>query len=174
MCYRKRLIVPVLLVFFLFFMIPVAAQQEKPVMSQQEKSVPEARNWYDGFMFNDRSYTFEFIRVLGAAAGGGSDLGECIEAARHIGDGDDESWYREWMKRADRLYGLAQKWEKEGHPVSARETYLRACNYYRSASFYMDEPEKRALAVAAWKRSRECFLNAISSLPLCQGCQDSL
>lgn len=161
----KRPIVHILLVLFIFLIIPVAARQKKPVTAQQGKSVTEARNWYDGFMFNDKSYTFEFIRVLGASAGGGSDLGECIETARHICDGDDESWYREWMKRADRLYEMAQKWEKEGHTVSARKTYLRACNYYRSASFYMDEPEKRALAVAAWKRSRECFLSAISSFP---------
>jgi pimeloyl-ACP methyl ester carboxylesterase len=153
----RKLFLSVLLFFILLLAAPAMAQQAEPAM--------KAQNWYDGFMFKDSSNTFEFIRVLGAAAGGGADLGECIETARHIDNGDDESWYREWMRRADYLCALAEKWDKEAHVVSAREAYLRACNYYRSASFYMDSPENRARSVAAWKKSRECFLSAISSLP---------
>jgi len=154
---RKWLIRSLLIAFLYLSFAHMAAGEEN--------SPPGPRNWYDGFMFRDKSYTFEFIRALGAASGGGGDLGECIDTARHIKDGDDVSWYREWMKTADRLAGLAEKWDREGHRVSARETYFRACNYYRSASFYMDEPENRDRAVAAWKKSRDCFLLAISGLP---------
>lgn len=121
-------------------------------------------NWYDDLIFSDKSYTFEFIRALGNAPGGGSDIGECIATARGIRDGDDESWYREWMRTADRVCGLADKWEQEGHHISAREAWLRACNYYRQASFYMDEPENRPRAVDAWKKSRDCFHKAIASM----------
>ncbi len=38
----------------------------------QSSSDPRPINWYDDFVFQDKSFTFEFIRLLGHAYGGGA------------------------------------------------------------------------------------------------------
>jgi len=147
----------------------VTACSQAPAKGPQETAEQhaeiQAKNWYDGFLFNDQSYVFEFIRALGSAYYQGADIGECVATAREIKDGDDESWYREWKKTADRIYLLADKWEKQGYTVSARKAYFRASGYYRSASFYMDSPENRPRAMEMWAKSKESFMKAIASLP---------
>jgi pimeloyl-ACP methyl ester carboxylesterase len=151
--------------FIMLLLLATALLPLHQASAGPEKTSLEGRNWYDGFMFTDRNYCFEFIRALGASTGGGADIGECIDTARRITEGDNESWYREWLKKGDYLFGLAEQWEKEGHQVSARETYLRASTYYRSASFFLVAPEERARSVEAWKKSRTSFLRAIAGLP---------
>ena len=115
-------------------------------------------------IFKDKSFIFEFIRTIGYSYEGGADIGECVSTARRIKDGDMQSWYDEWLKTANRVYDLAKGFEKKGNTVSAREAYLRASNYYRSAGFYMHSKTARPKALKTWKKSRESFLKAIASL----------
>ena len=133
------------------------------------KTEPEtpagAENWYDNLIFTDKSFIFEFIRTVGYSYEGGADIGECVSTARRIKDGDIRSWYKEWLRTADRIYNLAEGFEKEGNIVSAREAYFRASNYYRSAGFYMHAEPDRPKALKSWQRSRESFRKAIASLP---------
>ncbi|NQU74492.1 MAG: serine hydrolase [Candidatus Omnitrophica bacterium] len=127
--------------------------------------VTTPENWYDDLIFEDKSFVFEFVRAMGYSYSGGADTGECVQTARRIKDGDIHSWYAEWLKTADRLYGFAQKLEKEGNVVSAREAYFRASNYYRVAGFYMHAEANRPESLTSWQKSRESFLKAISTLP---------
>ena len=53
--------------------------------------------------FKDESFAFEFVRNLGFMYYGGSDLGEMMATAVQIKEGDFESWFSEWDKRARRL-----------------------------------------------------------------------
>jgi pimeloyl-ACP methyl ester carboxylesterase len=123
-------------------------------------------NWYDGFLFQNQSMTYEFIRALGYTYAQGADIGECISTAKKIQmDETPETWYQAWLETANRIYLLGQKFGAEGDVVSARMAYLRASNYYRSASFYMDAPENRKKAISAWKMSQQSFLLAIESMP---------
>ncbi len=131
----------------------------------QSSSDPRPINWYDDFVFQDKSFTFEFIRLLGHAYGGGADLGECVKTARLIRDGDDYSWYQQWSATADRVATWARDYEKAGHVVSAREAYLRASNYYRAAGFYLHDKEHLPLALETSRKSRECFQKAIVFMP---------
>jgi len=131
-------------------------------------SGPSPTNWYDGFLFEDASLTFEFIRSLGYACQGGADLGECISTARRVKAGDSQSWYDEWKKTADRLYAHALKMKAAGNEISAREAYLRASCYYRCAGFYMRAETELPAALISWNKSRECFRAAIASLPFVQ------
>ncbi len=73
-------------------------------------------------------------RVLFSASYGGSDFGECRATMARIGDaGDADAWYREWFATADQLARSAAESEAGGHVVSAREAYVRAAGYYRTA-----------------------------------------
>lgn len=89
--------------------------------------------------FKDESFAFEFVRNLGFMYYGGSDLGEMIATAEGITEGDFESWYSGWHKRAERTLARAEADLSAGHFVSARESYLRASTYFRTAEFYLHE-----------------------------------
>lgn len=112
-------------------------------------------------VFNDEAYYYQLLRSLGLTYGGGADINECLWTAHRISEGDDENWYEEWNKTAKRVLAIAEKSEKGGHPVSAREAYLRASNYFRTAEFFFHADLSDTRAYDAWKMSRECFLRAI-------------
>jgi alpha-beta hydrolase superfamily lysophospholipase len=113
------------------------------------------------FLFKDEAYSFETLRAAGSAPYGGADLGEIIATARAIGKGDDDSWLREWRATAQRVHSLADACLAGGHRVSAREAYLRASNYYRTAEFFKREHPSRDDDVLALSRmSRDTFVQA--------------
>jgi pimeloyl-ACP methyl ester carboxylesterase len=86
---------------------------------------------------NDESFAFEFVRNLGFMYYGGSDLGEMIATAGLIKEGDEESWFTEFDKLARRILSRADASLAAGHRESAREAYLRASTYFRTAEFYL-------------------------------------
>jgi dienelactone hydrolase len=86
---------------------------------------------------NDGSFAFEFVRNLGFMYYGGSDLGEMIATAGLIKEGDEESWFTEFDQLARRILSRADDSLAAGHLVSAREAYLRASTYFRTAEFYL-------------------------------------
>lgn len=113
------------------------------------------------FLFNDDSFSFETLRGAGFSVDGGADLGEIIVAVSAIGEGDEEAWHREWKALANRIADLGDASLKAGHKVSARESFLRASNYYRMAEFYrrehpLNDPEVTTLS----RHSRDTFKQA--------------
>jgi hypothetical protein len=109
----------------------------------------------------DPEYGFQCLRTASAAVGGGADLGECLVTAAAITSGDDESWYRAWNTIAERLEKEATASVKSGHTQSACSAFFRACNYYRTAEFFLhtspDDPRIKELG----KRMNRCFTTAI-------------
>lgn len=105
-------------------------------------------------------FEFEWIRALGQASTGGALLGECLAAAHVIRDGDFASWTRVWAELGDRMLAQGNAAEAAGYRVTARDLYLRASNYHRSAAFYAspEEPSHRKLFMA----SRSSFHQAIA------------
>ncbi|MEU3985145.1 alpha/beta fold hydrolase [Streptomyces sp. NPDC026672] len=103
------------------------------------------------FLFDNESFSFETLRAAGFAPYGGADLGEIVTTARRIGEGDEESWHRSWKATAERVREIADRALADGHRVSAREAFLRASNYYRTAEFFLrdhpaDDPEVTLLS----------------------------
>ncbi len=104
------------------------------------------------------SFTFNFVRTLSVAATGGADLNECLAAASAIRDNDTASWIAAWAALARKVEAEAQAAFEAGQVVTARQAWLRASNYYRSAMFLMprlDPDLDRTIA-----RSRACFQRA--------------
>lgn len=113
------------------------------------------------FLIKDEAYSFETLRAAGSAPYGGADLGEVIATSRAIRRGDDESWLREWRATAQRVHTLADACLNAGHRVSAREGYLRASNYYRTAEFFRrKKPTGDDEVLALSRLSRETFVRA--------------
>lgn len=118
------------------------------------------------FLFHDESFRFEALRALSYAAYAGADIGEVISTASRIPDGDEAAWYTQWRALAERVEGAAAVSAAAGHTVSAREGYLRASNYYRSAEFYLrDDPDHDPRVHDTGQRAVAAFTRAAALLP---------
>ncbi|MFI1397092.1 hypothetical protein [Streptomyces sp. NPDC020681] len=82
---------------------------------------------------DDVQFWFETLRLFGHASYGGSDFGEIVATASRIAPGDYDSWHDAWLETADRVSAEAAT----AHPVSARDGFLRASTYYRSAEHFL-------------------------------------
>jgi alpha-beta hydrolase superfamily lysophospholipase len=86
---------------------------------------------------NNIQFWYETLRSMSHIAYGGADFGEVVATGERIVEGDYDSWYVEWLATADRVSAEADKALAAGHDVSARDGFLRASNYYRSAEFFL-------------------------------------
>jgi len=118
--------------------------------------------------FQDQTFGFEFLRLLGETVYGGADINECFTTASRIREGDYESWYQEWSRTAQRIQAIAEKCLAQGHTISAREAFLRASNYYRCAEFFMhmEIGKNDPRALETYEKSLACFHQGIAYLPL--------
>ena len=110
--------------------------------------------------FKDLMYDRQATATLACTYYGGADLGECLTTTRQIQEGDAEGWYREWTATADRVFDLAEKSAAAGHRVSAREAYLRACNYYRASYPFLFGTPVDPRLIEAFDREVYAFLKA--------------
>jgi pimeloyl-ACP methyl ester carboxylesterase len=110
-------------------------------------------------VFSNRDFTFQLIRTAGASPSA-ADLGECLETARKVRDGDIESWYREWYALAEQVRDLGEYYESSGNIQSARDAYVRASNYYRNAGFFLSEQPIDPRIRDTWTKSVNIFRKA--------------
>jgi alpha-beta hydrolase superfamily lysophospholipase len=105
-------------------------EQEK---KSAQKETYDAHRSYTRFHFEDDEMDFAFQWVLGSIPNGGGEIGEAFYVAGNIEDGNPESWQNEWEKMARRKEVRAKGALENGHKITARENYLKASNYYRTA-----------------------------------------
>ncbi|MFD5575551.1 alpha/beta hydrolase family protein, partial [Streptomyces cadmiisoli] len=106
---------------------------------------------------NNTQFWYETLRSMSHIAYGGADFGEVVSTASRITEGDYDSWYTEWFATAGRVSSEAEKALAAGHRVSARDGFLRASNYYRSAEFFLHGKDCDPRHDHAYDRSVECF-----------------
>ncbi|WP_042389770.1 alpha/beta hydrolase family protein [Streptacidiphilus melanogenes] len=106
---------------------------------------------------NNIQFWYETLRSMSHIAYGGADFGEVVATAERITEGDYDSWYVEWLATADRVSREAEKALAAGHRVSARDGFLRASNYYRSAEFFLHGHPCDPRHDHAYDRSVQCF-----------------
>jgi pimeloyl-ACP methyl ester carboxylesterase len=99
----------------------------------------------------------EALRTLAHMQFGGADLGECLVTMQRVPPGDMKAWYREWNATAERVQSIAQACERNGRDVSAREAWLRASNYYRTAWLMLFGAPTAPEVRVAFGREAECF-----------------
>ncbi|MER7679203.1 alpha/beta fold hydrolase [Streptomyces sp. NPDC096934] len=85
----------------------------------------------------DENFWFETLRSLGHITYGGAEFGEVEATAERITPGDYDSWFDEWYATAERIRADADAARARGHMNTARDSYLRASNYYRTAEFFL-------------------------------------
>jgi len=111
-------------------------------------------------VFSDPQYSFQTLRALGYAASGGADAGEVLKTAYAITEGDDENWYREWLKTAREREAAAEDFLARGKEASARQEFFKASNYYRTAEFFLHVNPADPRILETWAKSVETFQKA--------------
>lgn len=117
-----------------------------------------ARSWNSLGTFKDHEMDWAFKRTLQYANSNGADIGDCLSVVPQIDERDIETWINAWASLGRRLEEDANTAFKAGALISARDAYLRASNYYRTAEYgaVPTHPKFHHL----WARSRECFHRA--------------
>ncbi|MFC1845840.1 alpha/beta hydrolase family protein [Chloroflexota bacterium] len=167
-CFIFILAIFLLLVPVLSGCTPGSGQQAvEPPQNDETAKPPEADERPDPdkglqFIFESEQYSFEALRAMSLSSVGGADIGECLSTVYRIEDGDDESWYREWLSTAQRVEKLAQGFLDQGDSMSARECYSRASTYYRTAEFFLHTDPDDPRIVDTWRKSRDCFLEVVA------------
>lgn len=115
--------------------------------------------------FRDPTFSFELLRAASYGLYGGSEIGEVLATADKIREGDFESWYIEWSRVAERIETIAGSALQEGHRVSAKQAFLRASNYCRTAEFFLppDDPRRSE----TYEKSRSTFWRFLELSGLC-------
>lgn len=113
-------------------------------------------------LFKDDLFDAQLLRTIGHAAYGGADVGECIATARRIGDTDLDAWGIAWNELAERIFVIAETSAATGHRVSAREAYLRAANYFRTAYVFQIQAPLDPRLVRAHTRQVDAFREAVA------------
>ncbi|HOE16295.1 MAG TPA: prolyl oligopeptidase family serine peptidase [Syntrophorhabdaceae bacterium] len=111
-----------------------------------------------GLIFKDGQYSFQTLRALGYAVSGGADIGEMLNTVYAVKEGDDESWYREWLKTAEQREKAGDEFLARGKIISARQEFFKASNYYRTSEFFLHTMPDDPRIVSVWKKSRDSFL----------------
>jgi len=117
------------------------------------------------FAFQDPAFSFQSVRALGYAVSGGADIGEVLHTVRRIKEGDEESWYQAWFQTAQNRETAATEFMAKGHRESARQEFLRAAAYYRSAEFFLHTNTNDPRIVSGSKKGREAFHRAAALSP---------
>lgn len=110
--------------------------------------------------FKDELYDAQLLRAVGHATHHGAELGECLATVATVRELDADGWYDAWMKTARRVQGLADESLAAGQTVSARDAYLRASNYYRTAYVFIFEKPLGERLTAAYDGQSETFRKA--------------
>lgn len=113
------------------------------------------------FIFDDPTFSYETLRTIGYSVTGGADIGEVVNTAYRIEEGNFESWFSEWNALAKRVELKADEFKKHGQKISASENYLKASNYYRSAEFFLHGDPTDSRMLTTWKKSRDTFRTGI-------------
>ncbi len=91
--------------------------------------------------------SYQFRRALGETQEGGGAISECFQVAARLIPGDQESWHVEWLRVAERNHARGDEAEAAGHIATARNSWLRAVDYYRQAEFWLAGDDPRRLQV---------------------------
>ena len=118
-----------------------------------------------GIAFSDPEFDGQFLRTLDYIYHGGADIGECFVTARRIDPASSDSWYDEWMVLADRIQANGEASLAAGRVVSARESFLRASAYYRTALDFLYRPPLDPRMVEAYQKQRASFQQAAALGP---------
>jgi alpha-beta hydrolase superfamily lysophospholipase len=110
--------------------------------------------------FEDDLYDAQLLRAVGHGSYHGAEVGECLATVERVRELDADGWYQAWAATAARVRALGDESLAAGRIASAREAYLRAANYDRTAYVFLLRAPLEERAVAAHARQAVDFAKA--------------
>ena len=114
-------------------------------------------NPHGASLFADHDFGFTSQLALSAAYYRGCDPGKVEAIARKIAPGDFESAFQAYHDAGAEALALAGQALAERHTVSAREAYLWAASYFRSALRVLDGAGDPARILPCWREYAVCW-----------------
>jgi pimeloyl-ACP methyl ester carboxylesterase len=113
--------------------------------------------------FKSDFFNFEFLCILSTAPYGGCEIGEALQAATQIKDGDPQSWNTQWSVLSTKAEKLGEDAQKAGDTIMAHNALLQAANYRRASQYMLNAPDptEKALAVTRLEKSESLFQQAM-------------
>ena len=129
-----------------------AAQDTSASASRVQRSTTRVASFQSGEL------DFQLMRSLGAANYHGATPGEVFAARAAIPDEDPYGWPFAMAAMAERVLQRGREVLSRGHPISAREDFLRSSMYFRAAEYFADPFGTESLQWGL--ASRDAFLAA--------------
>jgi pimeloyl-ACP methyl ester carboxylesterase len=125
----------------------------------RQRTIGAARSFNTFGIFKDHETDWLFKRTLAYMNVRCAETGECLEAARRIDERDAESWIKTWADLAARVEAQGEESLAGGHRMSARDSFLRSMNYWRSAEYACAPRHPRFTEL--WRKSVACMGKAL-------------
>lgn len=109
-------------------------------------------------VFRDHETDWVFKRTLTYMGEKAAEIGDCLYAVRNIDEKDPESWIETWAQLGARVECQAQESLNLSDQIGAREGFLRASNYYRTAEYGCTPSHPRFHEL--WEKSVVAFRHA--------------
>lgn len=106
-------------------------------------------------VFTDHETDWVFKRTLEQMSEKAAEIGECLFAASQIKESDGESWINAWADLGENVFRHGQESYSSGCLVSARESFIRASNYFRTAEYGCSPSHPRFHEL--WQKSFDAF-----------------
>ncbi|MGY1617415.1 alpha/beta hydrolase family protein [Geodermatophilus sp. SYSU D00691] len=112
--------------------------------------------------FRSASLDLYLQMALSYGAFGGSSVGEALYASSRVEERDLDTWIRAWQELGESAYEYAREAADRGHTDSARQGWLRAYTYLRTATHAVRPGDARFRPL--WERAADAFGRAAGLL----------
>lgn len=112
--------------------------------------------------FDAPEFDAQLLRALSYTYYQGADIGECLTTVFQIKPKDFDSWFEAWKALAERIYANGQNSLEANCQESAKLSFLRASNYFRTAFFFLYGAPVDPRLIEAYDKHCESFAKAIS------------
>jgi hypothetical protein len=113
-------------------------------------------------LFANESLNFETLFAVGSASYGAGEFGEIATVVNRINarGGTLDAVYDEWWAMGDRLRRSGQAALGKGRHVTARDSFLRAAQYYNQALFFVLGTNRPGREARVYAQMDECWSSA--------------
>ena len=113
-------------------------------------------------------WNVQVLRLVAEAEFGGADFYECLRTSERIRSQGQtgDAWEREWAALGASLVGDRPPGSQDARESAVSRTHRssRACNYFRTAEFFLPRPHPRR--VELFDAAQRAFRRAIPDLPI--------
>src|SRR6516165_3966648 len=109
-------------------------------------------------------WSMGLLICLGGAPWGGAEIDEVNRVGRALREkvGEDDAWFAEWTRMAEKIESRGRAAQEAGHRLTAAACLQRAARYYQTGERFLQPKSQRGLDVYA--KSVRAFRDAASLL----------